>query len=112
MIDGRSGVAEKHAPQAEKGRIPQLDFSELIRALADPDSSLTIAPLDLAVSRAVARIPRDQVPDLPDRVVQATALVRRLPLVTRDGKVRASASRRSGEFAGPRQEDRRSETVT
>jgi predicted nucleic acid-binding protein len=49
-----------------------------------------IAPLDLAVSRAVARIPRDQVPDLPDGVIAAAALVRRLPLVTRDGKIRAS----------------------
>jgi uncharacterized protein with HEPN domain len=39
---------------------------------------------------ALARIPRDQVPDLPDLVIAGTALALGLPLVTRDGKIRSS----------------------
>jgi predicted nucleic acid-binding protein len=34
------------------------------------------------------RIPRDAVPDLPDRVISATALALGLPLVTRDARIR------------------------
>jgi predicted nucleic acid-binding protein len=43
------------------------------------------------VADALARIPRDQVPDLPDRVIAAAALALGLPLVTRDAKIRSSA---------------------
>jgi len=37
-----------------------------------------------------------QVPDLPDRIVTATAAPLRIPLIGRDGKVRASQIQRSG----------------
>jgi predicted nucleic acid-binding protein len=36
------------------------------------------------------RIPRDVVPDMPDRIIAATALTHDLPPVTADGKIRAS----------------------
>ena len=39
------------------------------------------------------RVSRSQVPDLPDRVVYATALALGVPLVSRDGKIRASQIR-------------------
>jgi len=57
-------------------------------ALSDRSSSFAVAFLDLEVTDALARIPPDQVPDLPDRVIAATALALDLPLVTRDGRIR------------------------
>ena len=65
----------------EKGRIPRVAWDRLRAELADPGSALALAPLDLAVVEAMTRIPRSAVPDLPDRVIAATALRRQAPLV-------------------------------
>lgn len=74
----------------EKRRIEQGQFQRFIEAMEDPHSNLVVAPLDFSIARFLAQVPRDQVPDLPDRVIAATALAFGLPLVTRDGKIRAS----------------------
>ena len=74
----------------EKGRVPALARERLIEALDDPLSPCRLAPLDRGVADALALVARDEVPDLPDRIVAATALARGVPLITRDGKVRAS----------------------
>lgn len=68
----------------EKGRLPELALERLNNALADPASGFVTAPLDLAVAQALRRIPREVVPDMPDRIIAATALRLGLPLVTRD----------------------------
>ncbi|MDY7076564.1 MAG: hypothetical protein SXV54_06520 [Chloroflexota bacterium] len=36
------------------------------------------------------QVPREQVPDLPDRVIAATALYLGVPLISRDRKIRLS----------------------
>jgi len=46
--------------------------------------------LNLAVSTAVRRVSRQAISDLPDRVIAATALALGVPLITWDGKIRAS----------------------
>jgi PIN domain nuclease of toxin-antitoxin system len=74
----------------EKGRIPKDVRERLIRVLNAPDGPMELAPLDASVAAAVERIDRLAVPDLPDRVIAATALARQLPLVTCDEKIRAS----------------------
>jgi len=68
----------------EKGRLPTLAFSKLCDAVTDPASVLELAPLDLGVARAVTEVPRDLAPDMPDRIIAATALHLKLPLITRD----------------------------
>jgi len=45
--------------------------SDTHSALAERSFGFTVAVLDLAVARVLRRIPRDQVPDLPDRVIAA-----------------------------------------
>lgn len=75
----------------EKGRIPKIAFEELLEALVDPDTALMLVPLDLAVAQTIRQIPRDIIPDMPDRIIAATALHLQLPLVTRDQKIQASA---------------------
>jgi predicted nucleic acid-binding protein len=46
--------------------------------------------MDRAVVDAVARVSRAEVPDMPDRIVAATALALRLPLISRGARIRAS----------------------
>jgi predicted nucleic acid-binding protein len=44
-------------------------------------------PFDRNVARMLANIERSQVPDLPDRIIAATALCVGLPLISRDRKI-------------------------
>ena len=74
----------------EKHRLPEALLLQLFDLLADPQSPLVVAPLDEAVARAVGRVSRDEVPDMPDRIILATALHTGLPLVSRDAKIRAA----------------------
>ncbi|MFP4439679.1 MAG: type II toxin-antitoxin system VapC family toxin [Chloroflexaceae bacterium] len=74
----------------EKGRLQPPTLVRLRHALADPVSGLVAVALDLAVAQALAAIPRTAVPELPDRIIAATALHLTIPLVTRDQRIRAS----------------------
>jgi PIN domain nuclease of toxin-antitoxin system len=74
----------------EKGRVPAMARERLVRALDDPTTPCRLAPLDRAVADALESVSRSEVPDLPDRNVSATAVALRVPLVSRDGKIRAS----------------------
>ena len=71
----------------EKDRLPAVVIERLTAALADPEAGFTIAPLDVEVAWAVHRITRDTVPDMPDRIIAATALSLGLPLATRDSAI-------------------------
>lgn len=51
--------------------------------------SLQVLALDAAAAQAVAQVNRAQVPDMPDRVIVATALIHGLELASRDGKIAA-----------------------
>ena len=68
----------------EKKRLPGSAFDRLMAELSRLDSGLAIAPLDLPIAQAVRRVPREKVPEMPDRIIAATALYLGLPLVTRD----------------------------
>jgi len=78
---------------AEKARLPRLALDLLTEALAPSDASIVLVPLDLQIARAVERIPRALIPDMPDRIIAATALHLGLPLVTRDAKIQAAGVR-------------------
>jgi PIN domain nuclease of toxin-antitoxin system len=74
----------------EKGRVPAASWDVLIADLTDPTTNLRLAPVDLETAQAVGQIPYREVPDLPDRIVAATALRLGLPLITRDARIRSS----------------------
>jgi PIN domain nuclease of toxin-antitoxin system len=74
----------------EKGRLPKEAFARLNIVLSEQDSGYKVAPLDLDTTLAIQRIPREAVPDMPDRIVAATALFLNLPLVTKDKKIGAA----------------------
>ena len=63
---------------------------ELIRALDDPAVACSLAPLDRVVADALKLVKRSEVPDLPDRIIAATAVSLGVPLISRDAKIRAS----------------------
>jgi PIN domain nuclease of toxin-antitoxin system len=74
----------------EKGRLPAAARNRLIQALDDPASPCLLAPLDRLVADALESVSRSEVPDLPDRIVTAIAVALRVPLISRDGKIRSS----------------------
>ena len=75
---------------AEKGKLPLDAIRKLDDALRDATSSIAVVPLDSNVARAMAQIPRTVVPDMPDRIIAATAAHLGVPLVTRDRQIQAS----------------------
>lgn len=74
----------------EKDRLPGFLQQRLDSALDARDSALSIVPLDREIAGAMASIPRDLVPEMPDRIIAATAHSLGLSLVTRDLRLRAT----------------------
>jgi predicted nucleic acid-binding protein len=58
-------------------------------AVSDPAHPIEVLPVSVDVARIIDRIPRAVVPDLPDRIVAATALAHTIPLVSADQDIRA-----------------------
>jgi PIN domain nuclease of toxin-antitoxin system len=75
----------------EKGRIPPDSLARLEEALRIQDSVLRVADLTMAVALAVGRVIRHEVPDMPDRIIAATALYFSVPVISRDKRIRASS---------------------
>jgi PIN domain nuclease of toxin-antitoxin system len=74
----------------EKGRIPANAVRDLHSATANPKAVLHYVPLDEHIAMKMAEIPRQDLPDLPDRIVAATALFYDVPVLSRDGRIRSS----------------------
>lgn len=73
----------------EKGKIPP-DVLDLLRdALDDPTTAFRLIEISREVADEVENIPRPIVPDMPDRIIAATALHLNLPLATKDHKIQA-----------------------
>ena len=71
----------------EKGRISPEMKSMLDEELKSGESGLVLADLNMDVVDQIANVLRDDIPDLPDRVIAATALALNLPLISRDRKI-------------------------
>jgi PIN domain nuclease of toxin-antitoxin system len=74
----------------EKGRIPGELKARLDAELQAGTSGLILADLTPEVANAVADVPRSQVPDMPDRIIAATALYLGLSLLSRDCAIQLS----------------------
>jgi PIN domain nuclease of toxin-antitoxin system len=64
----------------------------LLALAIDPAEPLEVLPLTLEVAQAMDLVPRAEVPDMPDRIVAATAVAHKLPLVSADSDIRSSTS--------------------
>jgi PIN domain nuclease of toxin-antitoxin system len=65
-------------------------YPHLIALAVDSNEPLEVLPLTLDVARAIDLVPRGEVPDMPDRIIAATAVAHKLPLVSQDSELRAS----------------------
>ncbi len=68
----------------ERGKIPANLATDTMNRLAGPIGSYVLVPLDEAVLAKVSAVSRTLVPDLPDRIITATALSLNVPLITVD----------------------------
>lgn len=75
----------------EKNRLPASAYEELKLALKDHSYVIDVAPFNEGIVEAMRNVSRDEVPDLPDRIIAATGLYFRVPVISRDAKIRASA---------------------
>jgi PIN domain nuclease of toxin-antitoxin system len=71
----------------EKRRLTEEVLTRTINALDDPNVGIVLVPLDRNISGAIRQIDRVTVPDMPDRIIAATAFSLSLPLVTRDLRI-------------------------
>ncbi|MEZ4661210.1 MAG: type II toxin-antitoxin system VapC family toxin [Caldilineaceae bacterium] len=74
----------------EKGRIPATLKTKFDQQLASGQSIFIIADLTATVVNVVPQISRADVPELPDRVIAATAFSLQLPLITKDHRIQQS----------------------
>lgn len=74
----------------ERSRIAADAFATFTGELSQTSPAFEVVPLDYNVANAMRKIPRDVVPDMPDRVIAATALHLGLPPVTRDRRLQAA----------------------
>ncbi len=74
----------------EKDRLPLSAYGELTQALADPEHVFTEAVFTSAIVEAMWRVPRAEVPDMPDRIVAATAVYFDVPVISRGRRIRGS----------------------
>ena len=71
----------------EKGRVSADMKSMLDEGLKSGESGLVLVDLNEDVADRTVNVLRDDIPDLPDRVIAATALALNLPLISRDRKI-------------------------
>jgi len=51
-----------------------------------------LLPVDIAVAEVLRKVSRTAVPDMPDRIIAATALNLNAPLVTRDLRLQSAGN--------------------
>ena len=75
----------------EKIRITDFAWHAFQNVINRSKHPVEVLPVDHHVANHIAAVPREQVPDMPDRIIAATALAHGCSLVSRDGKIRTSS---------------------
>ena len=75
----------------EKNRLPASAYDDLTQALADPEHVFTEAVISAAIVQAMRQVSRAEVPEMPDRMVAATAVYFDVPVISRDRRIRATS---------------------
>jgi len=73
----------------ERRRLAANAFETLLKEVRRQNPIFATVPADLHIAEALRRVPRSEVPDMPDRIIAATALHLGLPLVTKDRRLQS-----------------------
>src|SRR5579864_9101516 len=71
----------------EKNRLSSSAYDVVAKALADPNDVFIEAVLNAAIVRAMRAVPRAEVPEMPDRLIAATATYFGVPVISRDRRI-------------------------
>ncbi len=74
----------------EKSRIPADAYAKMVDRLNDPLDVLEEVAVTQRVIDFLSSVSREQVPDLPDRIIAATARSEDVAVLTRDSRIRTS----------------------
>lgn len=74
----------------ERGRIVLDAFERFAVELQRRNPAFKEVPVDTQIATALTRIPRAAIPDMPDRIIAATALHLGLPVITRDRRIQSA----------------------
>ncbi|MCZ7644009.1 MAG: PIN domain-containing protein [Planctomycetota bacterium] len=74
----------------ERFKIPQQTGDALAAMLNAPNPGLMALPVDVHLALELPKVPREKVPDLPDRIIAVTALRLRVPLLSPDERLQAA----------------------
>jgi len=75
---------------AEKGHVPPETIPRLLAELGKVDGVFVEAAADHRIVAPMQQVAWAQVPDMPDRIVAATALYLGVPVISRDSRIQAS----------------------
>jgi PIN domain nuclease of toxin-antitoxin system len=75
---------------AEKGRIGDSSLNQVLELIDTIGGSYDEVPLNKDTVKALQNIHREDIPDMPDRIITATAYQLDLPLITKDEKIKNS----------------------
>ena len=75
----------------EKGRIKQGSLQAVLWEIANPQSMFLEAVFSAKTAEMMIQVPRNLVPEMPDRMIAATALQLGFPLVTADWRIHTTA---------------------
>ncbi len=76
---------------AERSRVPAGTLSRLVGELLAADGVFTEVPIDQQVATIMQQVPPGEIPEMPDRIIAATALRLGVPVISRDARIQASS---------------------
>ncbi|MBA4380514.1 MAG: PIN domain protein [Anaerolinea sp.] len=74
----------------EKAKINPDTLTRLLEATAAEDAALVEIPVTGQIADKMRSVSRESLPDMPDRIIAATALNLHIPVISRDGRIKVS----------------------
>lgn len=76
---------------SERGRINSNTLDRLLREVESDNALLVEILFDRNIALTLREVDRSQIPDLPDRIIAATAFYLNVPVISRDRRIQLSS---------------------
>jgi PIN domain nuclease of toxin-antitoxin system len=76
---------------SERGRINADTLDRLLAAVDSEDALLVEIPFERNIALTLRQVDRSQIPDLPDRIIAASALYLNVSVISRDRRIQLSS---------------------